>query len=157
MPPTKQAAIRQSITLKGSTELVTEFFKYAVNTWVIDMHGRLPAQVKPFFCVGSYFNGECIQPMTFTWSRNTAKPYLLLKTWLWRTSSRSTRCYPPRRPGDSHTISRILKQVSGKRVAIALTRVAHVPCSVVAFGSSNAACCGDHIQRLENASRAMGL
>jgi mitotic spindle assembly checkpoint protein MAD2 len=34
MPPTKQAAIRQSITLKGSTELVTEFFKYAVNTWV---------------------------------------------------------------------------------------------------------------------------
>jgi hypothetical protein len=35
MPPTKQAnAIRQSITLKGSTDLVTEFFKYAVNTWV---------------------------------------------------------------------------------------------------------------------------
>jgi hypothetical protein len=35
MPPTKQSnAIRQSITLKGSTELVTEFFKYAVNTWV---------------------------------------------------------------------------------------------------------------------------
>ncbi len=35
MPPTKQsAAIRQSITLKGSTDLVIEFFKYAVNTWV---------------------------------------------------------------------------------------------------------------------------
>jgi mitotic spindle assembly checkpoint protein MAD2 len=35
MPPTKQStAIRQSITLKGSTGLVTEFFKYAVNTWV---------------------------------------------------------------------------------------------------------------------------
>ena len=33
MAPTKQS-IRQSITLKGSTELVTEFFKYAVNTWV---------------------------------------------------------------------------------------------------------------------------
>lgn len=32
MPPTKQAPTRQAITLKGSTELVTEFFKYAVNT-----------------------------------------------------------------------------------------------------------------------------
>ncbi|KAJ7125006.1 spindle assembly checkpoint protein [Mycena epipterygia] len=31
MPPTKQAT-RQAITLKGSTALVTEFFKYAVNT-----------------------------------------------------------------------------------------------------------------------------
>ncbi|KAJ6604580.1 spindle assembly checkpoint protein [Mycena vulgaris] len=31
MPPTKQAN-RQAITLKGSTALVTEFFKYAVNT-----------------------------------------------------------------------------------------------------------------------------
>jgi mitotic spindle assembly checkpoint protein MAD2 len=33
MAPTKQS-IRQSITLKGSTELVTEFFKYVVNTCV---------------------------------------------------------------------------------------------------------------------------
>ncbi|TFY82333.1 hypothetical protein EWM64_g1674 [Hericium alpestre] len=32
MPPTKQAPTRQAITLKGSTNLVTEFFKYAVNT-----------------------------------------------------------------------------------------------------------------------------
>jgi len=42
MPPTKQAAIRQSITLKGSTDLVTEFFKYAVNTWVTfdEMNGH---------------------------------------------------------------------------------------------------------------------
>ncbi|KAJ6509465.1 spindle assembly checkpoint protein [Mycena vitilis] len=31
MPPTKQAN-RQAITLKGSTALVVEFFKYAVNT-----------------------------------------------------------------------------------------------------------------------------
>ena len=30
---TKQAS-RQAITLKGSTALVTEFFKYAVNTYV---------------------------------------------------------------------------------------------------------------------------
>ena len=30
---TKQAT-RQAITLKGSTALVTEFFKYAVNTYV---------------------------------------------------------------------------------------------------------------------------
>ncbi|KDQ63472.1 hypothetical protein JAAARDRAFT_29493 [Jaapia argillacea MUCL 33604] len=32
MAPTKQAPTRQAITLKGSTNLVTEFFKYAVNT-----------------------------------------------------------------------------------------------------------------------------
>ncbi|KAI0068447.1 mitotic spindle checkpoint protein MAD2 [Artomyces pyxidatus] len=32
MAPTKQAPMRQAITLKGSTNLVTEFFKYAVNT-----------------------------------------------------------------------------------------------------------------------------
>ena len=30
---TRQAT-RQAITLKGSTALVTEFFKYAVNTYV---------------------------------------------------------------------------------------------------------------------------
>ncbi len=34
MPPTKQAPTRQAITLKGSTNLVTEFFKYAANTLV---------------------------------------------------------------------------------------------------------------------------
>lgn len=32
---TKQAPTRQAITLKGSTNLVTEFFKYAVNTSVL--------------------------------------------------------------------------------------------------------------------------
>ena len=31
---TKQAPTRQAITLKGSTALVTEFFKYAANTLV---------------------------------------------------------------------------------------------------------------------------
>jgi len=39
---TKQAAIRQSITLKGSTDLVTEFFKYAVNT-ILFQRGVYPA------------------------------------------------------------------------------------------------------------------
>ena len=34
MAGTKQAPTRQAITLKGSTNLVTEFFKYAVNTSV---------------------------------------------------------------------------------------------------------------------------
>lgn len=34
MAPTKQAPTRQAISLKGSTALVTEFFKYAVNTFV---------------------------------------------------------------------------------------------------------------------------
>jgi hypothetical protein len=34
MAGTKQAPTRQAITLKGSTNLVTEFFKYAVNTFV---------------------------------------------------------------------------------------------------------------------------
>ena len=33
MAPTKQAPTRQAITLKGSTALVTEFFKYAANTY----------------------------------------------------------------------------------------------------------------------------
>lgn len=31
---TSKQANRQAITLKGSTALVTEFFKYAVNTYV---------------------------------------------------------------------------------------------------------------------------
>lgn len=35
MAPTKQAPTRQAITLKGSTNLVTEFFKYAANTSVM--------------------------------------------------------------------------------------------------------------------------
>jgi len=42
MAPTKQASVRQSITLKGSTELVTEFFKYAVNT-ILFQRGVYPA------------------------------------------------------------------------------------------------------------------
>jgi mitotic spindle assembly checkpoint protein MAD2 len=32
---TSQAPTRQAITLKGSTNLVTEFFKYAANTCVL--------------------------------------------------------------------------------------------------------------------------
>jgi mitotic spindle assembly checkpoint protein MAD2 len=47
MPPTKQSnAIRQSITLKGSTALVTEFFKYAVNTWVPSAARLASAQIE---------------------------------------------------------------------------------------------------------------
>ncbi|KAI0094805.1 mitotic spindle checkpoint protein MAD2 [Irpex rosettiformis] len=42
MPPTKQAPTRQAITLKGSTNLVTEFFKYAVNT-ILFQRGVYPA------------------------------------------------------------------------------------------------------------------
>ena len=34
MASTKQAPTRQAITLKGSTNLVTEFFKFAANTCV---------------------------------------------------------------------------------------------------------------------------
>ncbi|PCH33727.1 spindle assembly checkpoint protein [Wolfiporia cocos MD-104 SS10] len=41
MPPTKQAN-RQAITLKGSTNLVTEFFKYAANT-ILFQRGVYPA------------------------------------------------------------------------------------------------------------------
>lgn len=37
MAPTKQAPTRQAITLKGSTSLVTEFFKYAANTSVVPL------------------------------------------------------------------------------------------------------------------------
>ena len=36
---TSQAPTRQAITLKGSTNLVTEFFKYAANTYALLAHG----------------------------------------------------------------------------------------------------------------------
>ncbi|KAH7908134.1 spindle assembly checkpoint protein [Hygrophoropsis aurantiaca] len=39
---TKQAATRQAITLKGSTSLVTEFFKYAANT-ILFQRGVYPS------------------------------------------------------------------------------------------------------------------
>ncbi|KAH8099408.1 DNA-binding protein [Cristinia sonorae] len=39
---TKQAPTRQAITLKGSTNLVTEFFKYAANT-ILFQRGVYPA------------------------------------------------------------------------------------------------------------------
>ncbi|KAI0801156.1 mitotic spindle checkpoint protein MAD2 [Fomes fomentarius] len=42
MAPTKQAPTRQAITLKGSTALVTEFFKYAANT-ILFQRGVYPA------------------------------------------------------------------------------------------------------------------
>ncbi|KIP11400.1 hypothetical protein PHLGIDRAFT_17972 [Phlebiopsis gigantea 11061_1 CR5-6] len=42
MPATKQAPNRQAITLKGSTTLVTEFFKYAANT-ILFQRGVYPA------------------------------------------------------------------------------------------------------------------
>lgn len=38
---TSQAPARQAITLKGSTSLVTEFFKYAANTYVAHPRHRL--------------------------------------------------------------------------------------------------------------------
>ncbi|KAI0756884.1 mitotic spindle checkpoint protein MAD2 [Daedaleopsis nitida] len=42
MAPTKQAPTRQAITLKGSTALVTEFFKFAANT-ILFQRGVYPA------------------------------------------------------------------------------------------------------------------
>ncbi|KAI0936467.1 hypothetical protein AcW1_000703 [Taiwanofungus camphoratus] len=42
MPATKQAPTRQAITLKGSTNLVTEFFKFAANT-ILFQRGVYPA------------------------------------------------------------------------------------------------------------------
>ncbi|EKM61126.1 uncharacterized protein PHACADRAFT_247513 [Phanerochaete carnosa HHB-10118-sp] len=42
MPAVKQAPTRQAITLKGSTNLVTEFFKYAANT-ILFQRGVYPA------------------------------------------------------------------------------------------------------------------
>ncbi|EPT03877.1 hypothetical protein FOMPIDRAFT_1035046 [Fomitopsis schrenkii] len=42
MAPTKQAPTRQAITLKGSTNLVTEFFKFAANT-ILFQRGVYPA------------------------------------------------------------------------------------------------------------------
>lgn len=42
MAPTKQAPTRQAITLKGSTNLVAEFFKFAANT-ILFQRGVYPA------------------------------------------------------------------------------------------------------------------
>lgn len=42
MAPTRQAPARQAITLKGSVDLVTEFFKYAANT-ILFQRGVYPA------------------------------------------------------------------------------------------------------------------
>ena len=72
MAPTKQASVRQSITLKGSTELVTEFFKYAVNTCVFATTVA-SSQANAVF-EGYYFNAGCTQRMTSIWSRNMVKP-----------------------------------------------------------------------------------
>ena len=74
MAPTKQASVRQSITLKGSTELVTEFFKYAVNTYV-STTTVAASQANVFYLFTEYcFNVGYTQRMTFIWSRNMAKP-----------------------------------------------------------------------------------
>ena len=49
MTGTKQAPTRQAITLKGSTNLVTEFFKYAVNTFVYTSSYVIPPSIEhPF-------------------------------------------------------------------------------------------------------------
>lgn len=65
MAPTKQAPTRQAITLKGSTNLVTEFFKYAANTYV---HREARCTPKLSGSLSESCSREVsILRMTFTW------------------------------------------------------------------------------------------
>ena len=59
MPAVKQAPTRQAITLKGSTNLVTEFFKYAANTSVVQI-SRKDEMFTTFF--------HCLQHSIPAWS-----------------------------------------------------------------------------------------
>ena len=55
---------RQAITLKGSTALVTDFFKYAVNTQVSSFSHDV---VLMFLRIVSYSNAKFTPQMTFIW------------------------------------------------------------------------------------------
>ena len=66
----KQAK-RQAITLKGSCALVTEFFKYAVNTFVLQQWLACILSHN----VASFSREKYIRQMTFIWSKNTVKQY----------------------------------------------------------------------------------
>jgi len=67
IPMATKQANKQAITLKGSTALVTEFFKYAVNTCVplLFLDELVRAAVTEF-----YFNAKYTPRMIFTWSRS---------------------------------------------------------------------------------------
>lgn len=56
-------ANRQAITLKGSTTLVTEFFKYAVNTYVKSRYNNLDLTLAKAFSS----NAKSTHPMTSIW------------------------------------------------------------------------------------------
>ena len=66
MPATKQAPTRQAITLKGSTNLVTEFFKYAANTSVSANYCNARYELMLYFL--AFCSSEAFTLlMTFTW------------------------------------------------------------------------------------------
>jgi hypothetical protein len=70
----KPTSTRQAITLKGSTKLVTEFFKYSANTYVSSDPSivDVPLSHSP---LGSSSNVVYIHQMTSRWSRNTVRLY----------------------------------------------------------------------------------
>jgi mitotic spindle assembly checkpoint protein MAD2 len=118
MPPTKQAAIRQSITLKGSTELVTEFFKYAVNTWVafiINIHNRSLAEVKPLLCRVLFQRG--VYPADdFHMVKKYGQTVLITQDLALENYLEKYSLLSPMLLGLFSRHSRILKQVSSKRM-----------------------------------------
>ena len=75
MASTKQAPTRQAITLKGSTNLVTEFFKFAANTCVGATAHDDPRHADPeiLYLLGSYSSGVSTPLMTSIWSRSMAR------------------------------------------------------------------------------------
>ena len=110
--PTKQTPTRQAITLKGSTSLVTEFFKYAANTSVspsINRHFRSTRSPLAFFS-----NVEYIQLMTSIWSRNTGKLCLSRRIWPWKIISTSMLNFPSMAHPLINVFDRILSQVNSK-------------------------------------------
>lgn len=66
MAGTKQAPTRQAITLKGSTNLVTEFFKYAANTYVQVIPANPVASANDIQ-TAFYFNAAYILQTTSIW------------------------------------------------------------------------------------------
>lgn len=81
-------ANRQAITLKGSTTLVTEFFKYAVNTYV---ESSSPQSSPNLILSKAFsFNAKFTHLMTFIWWKSMARQFWWLRTLPLRTTSIGT-------------------------------------------------------------------
>jgi mitotic spindle assembly checkpoint protein MAD2 len=117
MATTKQAAVRQSITLKGSTDLVTEFFKFAVNTYVVSaayvhpVSGSLNRNLHSILFQRGVYPADDFHMVKKYGQTVLITQDLALENYLEKYSSFRLlpACY-------SHTVSRILKQINSKRV-----------------------------------------